>query len=122
MGGYRWEVYVVEPCDPILVDRTGNLTVAVTDPESMAVYVSSALSGSFLTRVMIHELAHCAIFSYDLLPDIHRMCHPEYWVEAEEWVCNFLADYGRRVFDTAYRVVGDRALELIPGELDRLVA
>lgn len=45
-----------------------------------------------------------------------------YWVEAEEWVCNFIADYGMKIFSTAYRIMGDRALTVVPHELERLVA
>ena len=50
---------------------------------------------------MIHELGHCAIFSFDLLPDIHRMVKEKYWIEAEEWMCNFIADYGMMIFSIA---------------------
>lgn len=50
------------------------------------------------------------------------MVRPEYWIEAEEWVCNFIADYGMRIFYIAYQVLGDEALEYLPYELERLVA
>lgn len=53
------------------------------------------------------------MFSFDLLRDIHRMVHPEYWLEAEEWVCNFIADYGLLIFS---------CLDAIDGNSLRLVA
>lgn len=56
------------------------------------------------------------------MDDIHRMCHPSYWIEAEEWVCNFLADYGTMVFDAAYSVLGDDAVSVVPREYERMVA
>lgn len=122
MNGYSWRVCFVDSDDPMLVDRTGKFTVATTDPTTLRVYISTSLDGSFLTRVLIHELGHCAIFSFDLLDDIHRMVHPRYWVEAEEWVCNFIADYGMKIFSVAYNVLGDRAIDIVPYEVERLVA
>jgi len=43
-------------------------------------------------------------------------------MEAEEWVCNFIADYGMRIFSIAYEVMGEDAWMFIPYELDRLIA
>ena len=122
MNGYLWKAVYVKPNDPMLVDRTGSLTVATTDPTTLTVYISNSLHGDFLNRVLIHELGHCAIFSFNLLPDIHRMCYPEYWVEAEEWVCNFIADYGLSIFEAAYYILGPKALYLVPREIERLIS
>ena len=58
-----------------------------------------ALCGK-LEEVNTHELGHCIIFSFHLLDDIHQMVHPRYWVEAEEWLCNFVADYGVYILQT----------------------
>lgn len=122
MNGYLWRVCYVDPNDPMLVDRTGHLTVATTDPNTFCVYISRDLSNGFLQRVLIHELGHCALFSFGLLDDIHRMVQPRYWVEAEEWVCNFIADYGMKIFSTAYSILGERAINIVPYEVERLVA
>ena len=122
MNGYSWRVCYVDADDPMLVDRTGRVTVATTDPGTLTVYILRDLDGAFLTRVLIHELGHCAMFSFGLLDDIHRMVHPRYWLEAEEWVCNFIADYGMTIFDTAYAILGDRAIAVVPYEVERLVA
>ena len=122
MNGYSWRVCYVDADDPMLVDRTGRVTVATTDPGTLTVYILRDLDGEFLTRVLIHELGHCAMFSFGLLDDIHRMVHPRYWLEVEEWVCNFIADYGMTIFDTAYAILGDRAIAVVPYEVERLVA
>lgn len=106
----------------MLVDRTGKRTVATTDPTNLQVCLSNELQGDFLIQVLLHELGHCALYSFNLIDDIHRMVYPENWIEAEEWVCNFIADYGFRIFSTAYSVLGDEALKLIPPELDKLIA
>lgn len=98
MNGYFWRVYFVPPNSPMLVDRTGSLTLATTDPSSRTVYLSDELSGDMLRRVFIHELGHCAMFSFDLTRELHKMVTPKYWLEAEEWICNFVADYGPLIF------------------------
>ena len=122
MNGYLWTVYFVDPDSDLLVDRTDTKTIATTDPETYCIYLSNALRGDLLNKVLIHELGHCTMISFHLLDDIHRMVKRRYWMEAEEWVCNFIADYGLRIFSTAYRILGDEAWIFIPYELERLVA
>lgn len=117
MNGYSWQVFRVKDDSPMLVDRTNTLTVATTDPETFSIYLSEKLHGNFLVTVLIHELGHCALFSFHLIEDIHRMTYPEYWIEAEEWVCNFIADYGFKIFSAAYKTLGMRALDQIPEKL-----
>ena len=122
MNGHIWRISFVEPNSPMLVDRTNHLTVATTDPKNLQVYLSSDLHGDFLIKVLLHELGHCALFSFNLLDDIHRMVIPEYWIEAEEWACNFIADYGFKIFSIAYSFAGMDAWKYIPQEFDRLAS
>lgn len=122
INGYLWKVAFVDPDDPMLVDRTGTRTVATTDPTTNFVYLSNDLVGDFLIRVLIHEIGHCALFSFDLLGDIHRMVKPEYWIEAEEWICNFIADYGMDVFRSVSTVLGYDAIAYVPRGVEMLIA
>ena len=122
MNGYEWHILRVDPNDPRLVDRTRNVRLATTDPNDLCVYLSNELSGEMLTRVLIHELGHCAIFSYGLEHEIHRFVKRRYWVEAEESICNFLADYGRIIFNRVAEVLGKDAWRVIPLEFDRLIS
>lgn len=122
MGGYVWHVMTVHKNSEYLIDRTGTLTVATTDPVTRTVYLSEALSGEFKHRVIIHELGHCALFSYGLLDDIHRMTKPEYWVEIEELICNIIADYGYRIFEISRSIIGDYALRVVPQYIDSMIA
>lgn len=122
MNGYLWKVFFVDPNSELLVDRTGILRIATTDPVTYCVYLSNTLKGDLLNRVLIHELGHCTMISFHLLEDIHRMVKPDYWIEAEEWVCNFIADYGLQIFSTAYSILGEEAWIFVPYELERLVA
>lgn len=122
MNGYLWRVKFVKPESEFLVDRTNNLRVATTDPITRCIYLSNQLTGDFLNTVLLHELGHCVMFSYGLLKEIHSIVDPEDWIEVEEWVCNFIADYGLKIFETAYEVLGEEAWDRIPKELENLIA
>lgn len=119
MNGISWRIRSVPYTSPMLVDRTDVLRVATTNPKTKTVYLNNQLYGDFLMTVFIHELGHCALYSYDLLKEIHRMVYPEYRIEMEEFICNFLADYGRGIFDIAYKSMGYEAWRMIPAAFDK---
>lgn len=107
VNGRLWNVVIVEPNHPELVDRTGELRVATTNPIKQTVFLSQSLHGSFLRTVLIHELGHVAMISYNMLPAIHAMTKPSYWIEMEEYICNVLADKGAALIDIADRLLQD---------------
>lgn len=106
MGADRWRVRPVAPDDPVLEDDEGRRTLAVTDPEAMCVYVSTAVRGDMLDRVLAHELTHCAMVSYGLDADIRRVVRPDRWRDAEEWAANLVADYAPGILRDAREVAG----------------
>lgn len=122
ISGDLWHVRFTNPKDRILVDRRNILTIGVTDPETMTIYLSNKLKGQLLNRVLIHELGHATLYSTGLLEELHRMVYPEYWIEAEEALCNFLADYGHQIFGIAYSVLGNEAIRVVPYHMEKLVA
>lgn len=95
-----WHVFVVDPDSDLLVDRTNTRTVATTDPATYSIYLSSNLGGDLLVRVLIHEISHCILVSYDLLGRIHRMTKKRYWIEMEELICNVVANYVMEITKT----------------------
>lgn len=122
MNGYLWNVKIVSPYSPKLVDRTGKNKVATTDPNDLCVYLSDRLEGDFFNTVLIHELGHCAMISFDLINYIRSRVSPEYWIDMEEFMCNFIADYGLKIFQIAYELFGDDALKIVPIEIERYIA
>lgn len=98
MNGIDWFVTEVDSNSPLLIDRTGTQTIAVTDPAVHTVYIANNLTGEFRRKVLVHELCHCALVSYGLIQDIHKVVRPSDWIFAEEWICNLLADYGEIIF------------------------
>lgn len=99
MNGYHWRIREVSSTSGFLMDRTGMLTVATTDPSTMEIYISDELSGEFKSRVLVHELSHALMLSYYLVDDLHSVVPPERWVDAEEMLCNLIADYGWKIFE-----------------------
>ena len=116
MNGVLWRVKFVNPGSRILVDPFGESRLATTDPMSQTVYLSRSLDPQTQEVVFFHELGHCVLFSYDLLSELRQAVRPELWSEAEEWICNFIADYGQEIFQVADDIM------LVPQELDRLLA
>lgn len=122
MNGIKWRIRTVRSESPFLIDRTGNRTVATTDPATHRIYLSRAIRGEFKNRVLIHELGHATMISYGLLSDIHRMTYPEKWVDIEEYICNIIADYGWRIFCIAEQYLGDEAVYVVPPLIERMIA
>lgn len=122
MNGYLWKVRFVDHNIPELVDRTDTLRVATTNPKTLTVSLSEELKGDFLMTVFIHELGHCALWSFGLMQKIHKMVLPEYWIDMEEFICNFLADYGFQVFKIAYKTMGYEGWKKIPEAFEKSIA
>lgn len=122
MNGYFWRVQTVPPDSPKLIDRTGTRTVATTDPETQCIYLSDRLEGSFLNRVLLHELGHCVMLSYGLILRLRAKLPQRLWIEAEEWCCNLIADYGAEIFAKANYILGKEAWKFVPNEMAKIVS
>lgn len=122
MNGDIWRVRFVSPNDNVLIDRTGKRTLAVSDYSTMTISIANNLNGELLNRVFIHELGHCVMFSYGLLTELHRMVKKRYWVDAEEFVCNILSDYGQFVIGTARDILGNQFIYVSPVGMERMTA
>ena len=118
VNGIEWTLVPVEPDNTQLLDELGNYRLAVTDfPEKKVYYskkrsmdsnshktlkrsgkrksnINEAIGRDYDIRVLIHEICHCVLYSYGLLYDIRKAVEKDYWILAEEWICNFLYDYG----------------------------
>ena len=122
MKGDLWRVQVVPSQDDVLIDRTGSRTLGVSDYSTHIISIANNLHGELLNRVFIHELGHCVMFSYGLLPELHRMIKKRYWVDAEEFVCNILADYGQFVIRTTRDILGNQFTYVSPVGMERMTA
>lgn len=116
LNGIQWRVETVNFDSPYLIDRTHQYKLATTDPNTQTIYLSTEIPENMADRVLIHEIGHCVIFSYGLFDYLHEIVKPEYWIDIEEWVCNFLADYGFMAYSIA------KSIHMVPLELEKLVA
>ena len=122
MNGDIWRVQFVPSQDDVLIDRTGNRTLGVSDYSTHIISIANNLHGELLNRVFIHELGLCVMFSYGLLPELHRMVKKRYWVDAEEFVCNILADYSHFVIGTARDILRNKFTYVAPVGAERMIA
>ena len=95
MNNYRWEVVTVSSTSKWLRRSDGVLTLGVTDCNEMIVFISQHLRGSLFRKVLLHELTHAWMFSYDYkLP-----------IEQEEFVCDFLASNAEDIIAKADEII-----------------
>lgn len=52
---------------------------------------------------------------------VDRMVKKRYWVDAEELVCNILADYGQFVIGTARDILGNKFTYVAPVGAERMI-
>lgn len=90
-----WEIVKISRQNPMLMRSDGSRTVGMTDRDTKRIYLADDLRGRFLDRVLCHELCHAFCLSYNVYMDIGT----------EEIVADFLATYGREVFEIADRLL-----------------
>lgn len=122
LNGLYWQVRFVRPDSKYLVDRTGNYRLATTDVRLHCIWIDAKLSGQLLVKVLLHELGHATMASYGLIDELHRFVKKDYWIYAEEWICNLIADYGALIFRSASEALGDDIWDYIPREIDRMLS
>lgn len=91
VNGKEWQLSFVEPTNTMLIRSDKVFTLGVTDNNYQTVFINNQLKGKLLDKVVCHELVHVFSFSYDM--DIP--------IDTEEIVADFLATYGRNVFNVA---------------------
>lgn len=88
MNGILWTVRMVNSNSPLLMRSNHTMTVGMCDRSTCEIYLSDRLQGAFLRKVLIHEICHSAMLSYDI-----NISVPE-----EERLCDFVASYGDEIF------------------------
>ena len=89
INGVSWKIIYTSDYD-YLKRSDGVITLGVTDVRLKTIYVYSNLSSYMRRKVLIHELTHAFIFSYNYyLP-----------LDQEEFVCSFVENYGVDIIKT----------------------
>lgn len=77
----EWNIIYVNPLSVDLMRSDGTITLGMCDCNTNCIYISNALKGELLRKVIIHELVHAFMFSYNIYIPI----------ETEELICDFIA-------------------------------
>ncbi len=87
INGKIWHIKFVSPSNKYLLKEDNTYTIGVCDNISKTIYLSSDLRAEKLSKVLIHELVHAIIFSYNI--------QLEY--EKEELIANIISVYGEKI-------------------------
>lgn len=82
-----WQVMYVNPGNEQLKNSDGAYTLGVCDNNQKTIFINNSLPPEKEEHVLCHEITHSVCFEYDIVLPI----------EAEERLCNFLADHGREI-------------------------
>ena len=102
MNGKTWNIAFVDPYSNMLQRSDGSCTVGMCDNSAQTIYIADNLKGKFQRKVLLHEVAHSAMFSYGI----------EMSVEQEEMFCDLMATYGDEIIgivDSIFRVLSEVA-------------
>lgn len=84
INGVMWNIRFVEPDSDMLRRSDGSITHAVTDWNDRSVYISTFPHGTFLRKIVAHELVHCFMFSHSIHISLLE----------EEYIADWVATYG----------------------------
>lgn len=74
---------------PVLRREDGSFSVGACDDASKTIYLYKGLRGSFLKKVLCHELTHAIMFSYNV----------NLAIEQEEIMAEIFATYGEDIIN-----------------------
>lgn len=89
INNYKWYLKFVEPHSSDLMRRDGSYTVGMCDNITKTIYINNTLRGRFLKKVLCHEIAHAAMFSYGV----------DLTIEQEEVIVDIIATYGEEIIN-----------------------
>lgn len=86
INGERWRVRLVPPSDPSLIFPSGKALGCCSDI-TKTIYINNTLSPSLLKKVLLHEITHAVLYSYNI-------SIPNY---EEEIIADLIATYGNEI-------------------------
>lgn len=87
INGEDWRVLLVSPNHPQLQRTDGSWSIGACNDFTKAIYISEDLNNFMLRKVLCHELAHAAMFSYNV----------DLTLEQEELFADLVATYGQEI-------------------------
>ena len=102
INGITWYMIRVRSDSPMLMRSDGSITVGMCDRETQTIYISDALHGRFLRKVLLHEICDSVMFSYSI----------DMSVDQEELFCDLLSTYGDEIIaitDSVFKALSEVA-------------
>ena len=106
IGNHVWRVVRVNPGDPLLIDRTGVMRIATTDPSDRTIRISSDVMPPLFDQVYLHEAAHAAMVEAGITDLLSAATDDRQQVLAEELLAWFLENHAVQVVDAVSRSLG----------------
>ena len=106
IGNHVWRVVRVSPGDPLLMDRTGRMTIATTDPTTRTIRISKAVMPPLFDQVYLHEAAHAMMVEAGVPDLLQRLTDGRWQVLMEELVAWFLETHAIQVIDAVSASLG----------------
>lgn len=78
----------------MLIRSDGSLTIGACDDKTKAIYLNEELSPQKMKKVLCHEVAHAAMFSYNV----------DLSIEQEELLADLIATYGQEIISTTNKI------------------
>ena len=94
INGIEWNI-VLTTNSKELERSDGSVTLGVTDLNLRTIFLWRGLKGKLFRKVLIHELSHAFIFSYDYYLTL----------EEEEFLCSFVDTYAEDILNEANRLI-----------------
>lgn len=89
-----WRIVLTSPNHPMLQRSDGSYTIGACDYEAGTIYISEDLDNTLMRKVICHEVAHAAMFSYDVNLDFAQ----------EEILADLIATYGREIISITNQI------------------
>lgn len=85
---------MVSPFHSELLMSNGEYTIGTCDNITKTIYINDELSEKLTKKVLCHEIAHAAMFSYDV----------ELNFSQEELLANLIATYGQEIVNITNKI------------------
>lgn len=96
MNTLLWTIEYTED-ESVLSTADGMVFGGITDPLELKVYIRKGMKSALTYQIVIHELTHCAMFSYAHRDGIETF--------NEEQICDFFGCFGNEIISTAKQFI-----------------
>jgi uncharacterized protein YjaZ len=87
INGEKWRVLLVSPYHPMLERSDKTFALGSCSDINKTIYISDDLTNEEVKKVLCHEIAHSAMFSYNVILTL----------EQEELLADLIATYGQEI-------------------------